>query len=320
MTQQLTFGGEWTEVKLKCLHGYLEAYMNILSQQSWAKTIYVDAFAGTGRIPVKTNSEMKEDEQADLFSQSNISEIKESILAVKESEQDELVVKRFLNGSARVAISIRKPFDEYLFIDQKASNAKELQELKTEFPHIASRIQVVQAEANDYMMKWVKGMGRNDRAVVFLDPFGMQVNWDLLKAIAGTKRIDLWLLVPIGMGVNRMMTNKDLPPQEWSERLTRFFGSEEWQERFYKPVRQPDLFGDGPTHEKNANYEELSSYFVERLRSIFGHDGVAPNPLTQRNSRNSPMFLLCFASTNKTGIKIAHWLLENRPKAPKGRS
>ncbi len=319
MTQQLTFGGEWTEVKLKCLREYLEAYMRIMANQPWAKTTYVDAFAGTGRIPVKTNSEMKEDEQDDLFSQNNLRETQAPTAAVKESEQDELVVNRFLDGSARVALSIQKPFDSYIFIDQKASNAKELQALKTEFPHIESRVQVVQADANRFMMNWVKEMKKDDRAVVFLDPFGMQVEWDLLKAIADTRHIDLWLLVPIGMGVNRMMTNKDLPPQEWSERLTKFFGSEEWQERFYKPVQQTDLFGDGPTHEKKANYEELSVYFVERLRSIFGHDGVAPNPLTQRNSRNSPMFLLCFASTNKIGVKIAHWLLENRPKSKKGR-
>ncbi len=318
MTQQLTFGGEWTEVKLKCLGKYLEAYMSIMTKQPWAKTIYVDAFAGTGRIPVKTNSELREYEQDHLFSQSNLSEPQAPASTINENEQDELVVNRFLDGSARVALSIQKPFDSYIFIDQKASNAKELQALKTEFPQIASRIQVVQADANRFMMKWIKELREKDRAVVFLDPFGMQVNWELLVAIAKTRHIDLWLLVPIGMGVNRMMTNKNLPPQEWSERLTRFFGSDDWQERFYKPVQQNDLFGDGPTHEKNANYEELSSYFVERLRSIFGHGGVAPNPLTQRNSRNSPMFLLCFASTNETGVKIANWLLENRPNYKKG--
>ena len=69
--------------------------------------------------------------------------------------------------------------------------------------------------------------------------------------------------------------------------------------------------------EKAANYEELTAYFVERLQGIFGAAGVAPNPLTQRNSRNAPMFLLCFASANKTGVKIADWLLTNNPKGRK---
>ena len=154
---------------------------------------------------------------------------------------------------------------------------------------------------------------------MFLDPYGMQVEWRLLEVIAATKAIDLWLLVPIGMGVNRLMTQQDLPPQEWQERLTAFFGTDEWQERFYRPVTQPDLFGEGPTQEKAANYDELAAYFVERLRSLFGQEGVAPNPLTQRNSRNSPMFLLCFAAANKTGVKIADWLLTNTPKRKRGR-
>ena len=53
MTQQQSFGGPWTQDKLNRLQGYLEAYMTIMQKQTWAKKVYVDAFAGTGRIPVK---------------------------------------------------------------------------------------------------------------------------------------------------------------------------------------------------------------------------------------------------------------------------
>ena len=293
MTRQQSFGGPWTQDKLNRLQGYLEAYMTIMKKQAWAKTVYVDAFAGTGTIPVKSVA----------------------VTSSSSSEPDEPQVAGFLEGSARIALSVTPPFGKYLFIEQSANKARELQSLKQEFPDIADRIQVQQAEANIYLVQWIEQTDwKNTRAVVFLDPYGMQVEWRLLEAIAATKAIDLWLLVPIGMGANRLMTQQDLPPQEWQDRLTSFFGRDEWQERFYKPVAQPDLFGEGPTQEKTANYDELAAYFVERLRSIFGAQGVAPNPLTQRNSRNSPMFLLCFASANKTGVKIADWLLTNAPK------
>ena len=292
MTRQQSFGGKWTQDKLARLQGYLEAYVTIFKNQAWATTIYVDAFAGTGTIPVKP--------------------ISAPSLAL---EPDEPHVVEFLEGSARIALSVEPPFAKYLFIEKTAAKARELEQLRVEYPDKANRIQVAQAEANTYLLQWIEQTDwRTTRAVVFLDPYGMQVEWRLLEAIAATKAIDLWLLVPIGMGANRLMTQQDLPPQEWQERLTTFFGTDAWQERFYRPVAQPDLFGEGPTQEKTANYEELAAYFAERLRLLFGAEGVAPNPLTQRNSRNSPMFLLCFASTNKTGVKIADWLLTNTPK------
>ena len=38
----------------------------------------------------------------------------------------------------------------------------------------------------------------NNRAVLFLDPYGMQVSWETLAAVAATKAIDLWMLYPPG--------------------------------------------------------------------------------------------------------------------------
>jgi hypothetical protein len=41
---------------------------------------------------------------------------------------------------------------------------------------------------------------------VFLDPFGMQVDWNVIEQLALTKAVDLWLLFPLGTGVMRIMT------------------------------------------------------------------------------------------------------------------
>ena len=202
MTRQQTFGGPWTQDKLNRLKGYLVAYMNIMKDRSWANTVYVDAFAGTGAIPVKSTAA------------ANLSF----------AEFDETQAVDFLEGSARIALSIDHPFGKYLFIEQSAGKARELHSLKQEFPDRADRIQIEQADANTYLLQWIKQTDwRNTRAVVFLDPYGMQVEWRLLEAIAATRAIDLWLLVPIGMGANRMMTQQGLPPQAWQERLTAFF-------------------------------------------------------------------------------------------------
>jgi len=286
------FGGKWTEEKLIRLRGYLEAYTQIFKDRNWATTVYVDAFAGTGEIVSKAHDASK---------------------SVVDTDEQEFA--RFLIGSAQVALLVNPPFDQYLFIEKDSMKTADLLEMKSAFPDRADRIKVVQAEANSYLLDWInRTKWRTTRAVVFLDPYGMQVEWKLLEAIAVTHAIDLWLLVPIGLGANRMMTQSDLPKLEWQNRLTAFFGNDDWKQRFYRIPQQTNLFGDGPSHEKAANFDELASYFVERLRDIFGDEGVAPNPLTLRNSRNSPMYLLCFASANKTGVKIADWLLTNKPK------
>lgn len=47
---------------------------------------------------------------------------------------------------------------------------------------------------------------KSHRALVFLDPYGMQVEWKTIKSIAVTQAIDLWILFPLGT-VNRLLKN-----------------------------------------------------------------------------------------------------------------
>jgi len=103
--------------------------MQIFKNQSWATTWYVDAFAGTGRIAShpRTSSE------------------------AYDGETEEQEVRQFLDGSARVALSTSPPFDHFLFIERSRTKVKQLQDLRVEFPDVANRINVVQAEANSYL-------------------------------------------------------------------------------------------------------------------------------------------------------------------------
>ena len=53
----------------------------------------------------------------------------------------------------------------------------------------------------------------------------------------------------------------------------------------------------------------MERYFIDRLRSIF--PGVAENPLQLRNSKNVPLYLLCFAAGNAKGAPIAVEIAQN---------
>jgi len=81
-----------------------------------------------------------------------------------------------------------------------------LLKLKEEFKDKEKKIDLINTDANSWIIdrcnnyKW-----QNNRAVLFLDPYGMQVNWETIKAIANTEAIDLWYLFPFGIGVNRLL-------------------------------------------------------------------------------------------------------------------
>lgn len=135
----------------------------------------------------------------------------------------------------------------------------------------------------------------------------MQVSWDTIEAIAHTEAIDLWILFPLGIGVNRMIPRDGKIDDTWRRKLDKIFGTTDWYEAFYQTKVTPGLFGEESTTEKNVGFDAISLYFVKRLKTVFA--GVAENPRPLFNSRNNPLYLLCFASGNprgaKTAIKIA---------------
>jgi hypothetical protein len=49
--------------------------------------------------------------------------------------------------------------------------------------------------------------------VLLLDPYGMHVEWETIEAVAKTKANDRWLLVPLGMGMNRLAPKSGTLPE-----------------------------------------------------------------------------------------------------------
>ncbi|MGH9204065.1 MAG: three-Cys-motif partner protein TcmP, partial [Vicinamibacterales bacterium] len=262
------FGGPWTEEKLLRLKKYLDAYMKIFSRNERAayfRAVYVDAFAGTGERDAH-----ERDEGPGLFG------------------YDE-EIRGFQEGSVRKALSIDNKFDRYIFIESKPKHVAALRRLiGAEFRTLSDRCIIEEEDANTWLQEWCRTQEwRGQRAVVFLDPYGMNVDWATIEAIARTKAIDLWVLFPFAIGANRMMP-KDAPPDSlWAKRLTAIFGTEEWKSRFYGPPKG-GLFPDfhGPIV-KIAGMDDVLEFFLERLRSVFAK--IVDRPLILENSKHTPM-------------------------------
>ncbi len=295
MTAVHQFGGDWTSDKLERVRKYLQAYTSIFRANLNAQklyTIYLDAFAGTGyrtsRRPCVGTTQflegLEEDNQA------------------------------FLKGSARIALEVEPPFKEYIFIEQDPDYAVELGQLKTEFSDRRGKISVESKDANGFLMHWIKKTDWDStRAVVFLDPYGMEVEWSVIQALGDTQAIDLWILFPLGVAVNRLLTKSGPPPDGWGRALTRIFGTDTWRDAFYPRQIVQTLFGEEEIQQKEADFEKISQFFIGRLETAF--TAVSPKPLALRNSRNNPLYLLCFASANprgsSTAIKIANHILRS---------
>lgn len=295
MTTVHRFGGNWTEEKLRRLKKYLSAYMTIFRGNPWASrytTYYVDAFAGTGYRAAS-------------------GEIEVTTLALFD-EQDLVDVEKFFTGSAQIALDSEPSFDRYLFIEQNPKFVNELEQLRMTHPQKAHRIEIIQGDANAILRDWCSRMNwQHNRAVVFLDPYGMAVNWATVEALEQTKAIDLWILLPVGQAINRLLTRRRIPEGAWAEKLTDFFGTEDWKNEFYQPRLQESLFEVDEEMEKTATFESIGNYFSARLETVF--EQVAGTSLALLNSKNVPIFLLFFASANPRGaptaVKIAEDIL-----------
>jgi three-Cys-motif partner protein len=231
------------------------------------------------------------------------------------TELDDPEMESYRAGSSRIALETRPPFGEYFFIEKDRGKCEELKKLKGEVPpDIAKRVSIINREANDCLSDLCSQPSdwQKKRAVLFLDPFGMQVDWSTVEAIASTKAIDLWYLFPIGP-VNRLLQKGGCSQPGFAERLDRVFGTHDWERRFYHISPTRTLF-DEDRIIKDTDFDGIGDFILERLDSVFA--GIATKRCILRNSRNSPLFMLCFAVGNKNAVgpalRIAEYLLKDQ--------
>jgi len=285
------FGGKWTEQKLKILKKYLGAYSTIMNKQNF-KFAYIDAFAGTGYRTSK-----KENEDKDF-------------LLEEDDGTDKL---KFIKGSAITALEVTPEFKNYIFIEKDKNRFMELSRLREKYPELKNKIKMVNEDANLYIQKTCKKDWQNHRAVMFLDPFGMGIKWETVVAVAETKAIDLWVLFPLGVGVNRLL-KKNGQLSDWAKnKLNDIFGTKDWEKEWYEPDPQGTLFNEGKKRQiKTATLDSIGKFFISRIKTVFVE--TANNPAKLYNSKNNPLFLFCFCAGNpkgaSTAVKIAQDILK----------
>ena len=285
-----SWGGKWTQEKLDAFEKYVNAYLTIMNKHrdknNW-KLIYFDGFAGSGsRGDIKPEASTL---LTELFDKTYL-------------KQEELDV--YKSAAERVLNIKQRGFDYYYFIDKDEKSSQNLKELLSPFKD-NKKLEFRNSDANEQLKELSKALHKNPNlaSLVLLDPFGMQVNWDSIETLKET-RTDLWILIPTGVIVNRLLDRKG--ELTHIDKLTSFFGKDEdfLRKYFYSKRQEITLFGEEEIIEKvKKPIERIAELYIEQLKTIYKF--VTSKPLVLYNSRNTPIFHFACASNNETALKIA---------------
>lgn len=248
--------GYWSEIKLEIVRDYAAAYSTILNKKNLPH-IYVDAFAGAGQHISKSSG-------------------------------------AFVPGSPLNALNVEPPFREYHFIDLNAARVESLQRIAGS----RNDVHVYEGDCNEVLIQTIFPTLRFKsyrRALCLLDPYGLDLNWDVMFQAGQLGTIDMFLNFPVmDMNRNVLWRNPEKVSAAQLARMNAFWGGD-WKRDAYTTERS--LFGEP---EKESN-DAIAEAFRRRLQDIAGFKKV-PQPLPMH--KGAIVYYLFFASQVGVAEKI----------------
>ncbi|HEX8556350.1 MAG TPA: three-Cys-motif partner protein TcmP [Sphingomonas sp.] len=253
--QAQSFGDRHTVRKLETVQRYLQAYATALKNQPF-KLLYVDACAGSGSSVPKAALEQQHSSQVPLDG-----------FASPVLDTDEIIV-----GSAIRALSVSPSFHKYLLNDVKQANVDALRRaIRDDFSHLSDRVELTKLDANDMLTTLCASHDwRETRAVVFLDPFGLQINYETLERLGKTCAVDLWYLVPV-FAMYRQVSGDGQINLDGGPRVDAALGTTAWRDVAVVEETSTDLFNQLQFRSRRAvDIAWFEKVAKERLAAAFG--------------------------------------------------
>ncbi|MFZ0272909.1 MAG: three-Cys-motif partner protein TcmP [Acidobacteriaceae bacterium] len=266
MTQEYDEIGIWSEVKLAIVRDYLPAYTTILNAQRGKapslQWIYIDAYAGPGYHLSKRTGETVE-------------------------------------GSPLIALGVTPAFSEYHFIDTNPKRVLKLRELAGPRGDVFT----YDRDCNEVLLKEVfprATWSAFRRAVCLLDPYNIDLTWEVIETAGKMGTIELFLNFMI-MDINRNALRRDPSKAIPSKvaQMTRLCGGDEWLDIGYD--KQDTLFGE--VVQTKVSNERVSEWFRKRLMDKAGFKYV-PKPMPMKTKTNSVIYYLYFAGHKTSASNI----------------
>lgn len=247
---------KWTALKLEYLDHYLQAY--VIATKRAGEIYYVDPFCGCGECIMP-----------------------ESGLRV--------------DGSPWRALNTIPPFTRYYFVEKEPTLASHLREAI--WRKGLTNAKVYCGDCNQVIPEEVlPNIPRDVPSFAFLDPFGLQLDWDTVQMLA-SHRVGrkMELLVLYHHMVIARLLRLAMVEGSYAARLTRFYGDESWREHFSQSMKAGEI-----AEQRRQRFLVL---YTSKLRSL-GYKYVEPyGPL---GSGRKPLYHVVFASDHAVGARIMH--------------
>lgn len=255
--------GEWSVLKLDIIEKYGHAYTTAFNHHGTRlEKNYIDGFSGGGlHLAKKTKMEIE--------------------------------------GSPTRALHVTPSFDRFHFIDLNSDKTSYLHDICGN----RKDVHIYTEDANLCLRRLLPTINYGDykRALLLLDPYKLQLDWEVMQLAGKLRTIDMFLNFPImDMNRNALLWRPELADPADIERMNAFWGDESWRQIAWKST-PPDLFGE-IEREKQPN-KVIAEAFRSRLMTVGGFAYV-PEPLPMRNSKNAIVYYLFFAAQKPVARNI----------------
>lgn len=148
---------------------------------------------------------------------------------------------KVVQGSPLKALEVSPPFREFHFIDLDGGKTNELRRITGDRPDVV----IHEGDCNEILLEDVFPRCEYEnyhRALCLLDPYNINVDWEVLKKAGNMGSVDIFYnFMIMDANMNVFWRNPVKVPADQIARMDRSWGNHSWRDIAYR--KEPGLFG-----------------------------------------------------------------------------
>lgn len=247
--------GAWSEDKYKLVGLYSKLFATGMKFK-WEQRVFIDLYAGAGIVKIRGTE------------------------------------KRVL-GSPLISLTLRDPFDFYIFCEEDESN---LNALKERAKRIApnQKVEYVPGDCNEKVDRICSLIPRHSETqkvlcLCFVDPYDISTRFSTIQKLS-SRYVDFLVLLALYMDANRNYENYLRPG---NRKVDDFLGSNDWRQGWNEEKKVGTRF---PAF--------LAKEYAKQMTRLGYLDQPLYNMRKVRDDENHPLYLLALFSRNKRAYEF----------------
>lgn len=243
--------GAWSEDKYKLVGLYSKLFATGMKFK-WEQRVFIDLYAGAGIVKIRGT-------------------------------------EKRLMGSPLISLTLRDPFDLYIFCEENESNLKALKERVSRIAP-ARKVEYFLGDCNEKVNRICSLIPPHSEtqkvlSLCFVDPYDIGTKFSTIRKLSA-RYVDFLVLLAVYMDANRNYENYLRPD---NHKMDNFLGLADWRDRWsaekYKPTKFPEF---------------LAREYAKQMMSLGYLDQPLYNMKTVRSGeKNLPLYLLALFSRNQ---------------------